>query len=77
MARAAELNQQPQAHDVYVQLCRRFIYTYYCQLARESTQISLPDSVAAEPSSTRASVNDGELVTGVNSAAAGAVTTRA
>ncbi len=77
MARAAELNQQPQAHDVYVQLCRRFIYTYYCQLARERTQISLPDSVAAEPSSTSASVNDGELVTGVNSAAAGAVTTRA
>lgn len=77
MARAAELNQQPQAHDVYAQLCRRFIYTYYCQLARERTQISLPDSVAAEPSSTSASVNDGELVTGVNSAAAGAVTTRA
>ena len=77
MARAAELNQQPQAHDVYVQLCRRFIYTYYCQLARERTQISLPDSVVAEPSSTSASVNDGELVTGVNSAAAGAVTTRA
>ena len=77
MARAAELNQQPQAHDVYVQLCRRFIYTYYCQLARERTQISLPDSVAAEPSSTSASVNDGELVIGVNSAAAGAVTTRA
>ncbi len=77
MARAAELNQQPQAHDVYVQLCRRFIYTYYCQLARERTQISLPDPVAGEPSSTSASVNDGELVTGVNSAAVGAVTTRA
>ena len=76
MARAAELNQQPQAHDVYVQLCRRFIYTYYCQLARERTQIPLPDSIAAEPGSTSASVNDGESVNGVNGAAAGAVTTR-
>lgn len=74
MARAAELNQQPQAHDVYVQLCRRFIYTYYCQMARERTQIPLPDSVAAEPGSTSASVNDGEPL---NGAAAGAVTTRA
>ena len=76
MARAAELNQQPQAHDVYVQLCRRFIYTYYCQLARERTQIPLQDSIAAEPGSTSASVNDGESVNGVNGAAAGAVTTR-
>ncbi len=76
MARAAELNQQPQAHDVYVQLCRRFIYTYYCQLAWERTQIPLPDSIAAEPGSTSASVNDGESVNGVNGAAAGAVTTR-
>ena len=74
MARAAELNQQPQAHDVYVQLCHRFIYTYYCQLARERTQIPLPESVAPEPVQVSAPANDSEPV---NGAAAGAVTTRA
>ena len=74
MARAAELNQQPQAHDVYVQLCHRFIYTYYCQLARERTQIPLPESVAPEPAPASAPANDSEPV---NGAAAGAVTTRA
>lgn len=74
MARAAELNQQPQAHDVYVQLCHRFIYTYYCQLARERTQIPLPESVAPEPAPASAPANDTEPV---NGAAAEAVTTRA
>ncbi len=74
MARAAELNQQPQAHDVYAQLCHRFIYTYYCQLARERTQIPLPESVAPEPAPVSASANDSEPM---NGAAAGAVTTRA
>ena len=74
MARAAELNQQPQAHDVYVQLCRRFIYTYYCQLARERTKIPLPDSVASEPGSASAPVNGSEPA---NGAAVGVVTTRA
>ena len=77
MARAAELSQPPQAHDIYVQLCQRFIYTYYCQLARERTQIALPDSVAPELGLASAPANDGAAVHGVNGAAAGAVTTRA
>src|SRR5207247_8435822 len=43
MGRAAELSQQPHARDVYVQLCQRYIYTYYCQLARERIDIPLSE----------------------------------
>lgn len=74
MGRAAELSQQPQAHDVYVRLCQRYVYTYYCQLARERTQIPLPESLAAEPTPASAPA-DG--VVPVNGATSRALTTRA
>ena len=48
MARAAELSQQPNAGDVYAQLCQRYIYTYYCQLARERINLPLVESVVTE-----------------------------
>jgi soluble lytic murein transglycosylase len=35
MGRTFEKNQQAQAADLYSQLCQRYVYTYYCQLARE------------------------------------------
>ncbi len=35
MGRAAESIQQPEAQGHYRQLCQRFRYTYYCQLAQE------------------------------------------
>jgi soluble lytic murein transglycosylase len=62
MARAAELSQQPHARDVYVQLCQRHVYTYYCQLARERANLPLPEPLAAEPISATVSVNDGSAV---------------
>jgi soluble lytic murein transglycosylase len=64
MARAAELSQQPHARDVYVQLCQRYVYTYYCQLARERIDITLPESLAAEPISATAPVNGGPPANG-------------
>ncbi len=39
MGRATEQSQQLQAQDLYRQLCQRYRYTYYCQLARERTTI--------------------------------------
>ena len=35
MGRAAEQTQQAQAPEFYRQVCQRYVYTYYCQLARE------------------------------------------
>jgi len=35
MARSAEQGGPSQATDLYRQLCQRYVYTYYCQLARE------------------------------------------
>lgn len=35
MGRSSEQNRRPQAPDFYRQLCQRYVYTYYCQLARE------------------------------------------
>lgn len=35
LGRAAEQNQQPEAKDYYQQVCQRYRYTYYCQLAQE------------------------------------------
>jgi len=73
MGRAAELSQQPQAHEVYVQLCQRYVYTYYCQLARERTAIPLPDPLVSGPIPSSASV---DAVSLVNGATTGALTTR-
>jgi soluble lytic murein transglycosylase len=64
MGRAAELSQQPRARDVYVQLCQRYIYTYYCQLARERFDITVQESLAAEPISAVAPVSGGTLANG-------------
>lgn len=49
MGRAAELSQQPHARELYSQLCQRYVYTYYCQLARERTDLTLAEFHAAEP----------------------------
>jgi soluble lytic murein transglycosylase len=52
MARAGEQSQEPQAQEFYRQLCQRYRYTYYCQLARERTAIldvgeTMPETSAA------------------------------
>jgi soluble lytic murein transglycosylase len=59
MGRAAELSQQPQAQDVYLQLCQRYVYTYYCQLARERINIPLMEFPASESIPAAVSVNGG------------------
>ncbi|MDZ4733459.1 MAG: transglycosylase SLT domain-containing protein, partial [Nitrospirota bacterium] len=64
MARAAELSQQPHARDVYVQLCQRYVYTYYCQLARERIDLPLSEPPASEPVSATVSVNGGTPANG-------------
>ncbi len=48
MARAAEQSQQSQAPDLYRQLCQRYVYTYYCQLARERSTIPSSEETASE-----------------------------
>ncbi len=74
MGRAAELSQQPHARDMYVQLCQQYVYTYYCQLARERIDIPLAEPPASEQSSAIVPVNGG---TPVNGEAPRAVSTRA
>ncbi|MBK5280965.1 MAG: transglycosylase SLT domain-containing protein [Nitrospiraceae bacterium] len=64
MARAAELSQQPDARDVYVELCQRYAYTYYCQLARERIDLPLSEPPASEPISATVSVNGGTPANG-------------
>ncbi len=49
MGRASEQAQQPRAPEFYRQVCARYIYTYYCQMARERTDIPLVESPAIEP----------------------------
>ncbi|HKQ35941.1 MAG TPA: transglycosylase SLT domain-containing protein [Nitrospiraceae bacterium] len=74
MGRAAELSQQPHARDVYMQLCRQYVYTYYCQLARERIDIPLSEPPASEQISATAPVNGG---TPMNGEATRVVSTRA
>ena len=64
MARAAELSQQSQARDVYLQLCQRYVYTYYCQLARERVNPPLSESLASEPISATVTASGGSAVNG-------------
>jgi soluble lytic murein transglycosylase len=64
MGRAAELSQQPHAHDVYLQLCQRYVYTYYCQLARERINIPLSELLAAEPISATVPADGGASAKG-------------
>jgi soluble lytic murein transglycosylase len=64
MARAAELNQQSHARDVYVQLCQRHVHTYYCHLARERINLPLPEPIASEPISATVTVSGGSAVNG-------------
>jgi len=64
MGRAAELSQQPHARDAYVQLCQRYVYTYYCQLARERIDVMLPEALAAESISAPTPVNGEALANG-------------
>ena len=59
MGRAAELSQQSHARDAYVQLCHQYVYTYYCQLARERIDIPLSEPHASEQISASVSVNSG------------------
>ena len=73
LGRAAELSQQSNARDAYVQLCQRYVYTYYCQLARERIDIPMSESPAAEPISAPVPVNGGSSE---NGAAARAVSAR-
>ena len=73
IGRAAELSQQPHARDVYVQLCQRYIYTYYCQLARERIDIPLSGPLA-ESISEAAPVDVG---TSANGEATRVISTRA
>ncbi len=74
MGRTAELSQEPHAHDVYVQLCQRFVYTYYCQLARERIDIPLPEALASESISATVPLNGG---TPANDEATRSVSSRA
>lgn len=74
MGRAAELSQQPHARDLYVQLCQRYVHTYYCQLAREQVELMLSDPHAVEPISPTPLVNGG---TPANGETARSVTARA
>lgn len=49
MGRASEQDQESHARALYLQLCTRYVYTYYCQLARERTDLSVSDSPTPEP----------------------------
>ena len=62
--RAAELSQQPHARDVFVQLCQRYVYTYYCQLARERIDSPLSEPLAPEPISATVPMNGGTPANG-------------
>ena len=64
MGRAAELSQQPHARDAYAQLCQRYVYTYYCQLARERIDVRVPEPLASEPISAATRMNGDTLANG-------------
>lgn len=45
MARAAEQGGPSQAAELYRQLCQRYVYTYYCQLARQRVAVPTTDPI--------------------------------
>lgn len=48
IARAAEQAEPSRARDFYLQVCARYVHTYYCQLARERTDVPAPDPSTPE-----------------------------
>lgn len=52
LARTLDRQQDRQAAEIYLKLCRQYPFTYYCQLAQNRTPLPdlLPVSVAAAPS---------------------------
>ncbi|BCA54730.1 putative Soluble lytic murein transglycosylase [Nitrospira sp. KM1] len=49
-ARAVEQGRLSTPDEYYREICQRFVYTYYCQLARERTAISFDGTSGAIPS---------------------------
>lgn len=49
MGRASEQTEQSGARDFYLQVCARYVYTYYCQLARERSDIPAVNPPTPEP----------------------------
>lgn len=60
MARATEQSGTSQAGELYRQLCERYVYTYYCQLARERLTVPVTDTIAAVEAGGNASPVDRE-----------------
>jgi len=59
IARASEQTEPSRSRDFYVQVCARYVYTYYCQLARERSDVpapapSTPELVTADAQSSMA-----------------------
>lgn len=52
MGRAAEQSLHSKARDFYSQLCQRYMYSYYCQLARERTAVSTGGEAVQEATPT-------------------------
>jgi peptidoglycan lytic transglycosylase len=49
IARAYEQTEPSRARDFYLQVCARYVYTYYCHLARERSDIPAADPPTSEP----------------------------
>lgn len=50
-ARALEHLQDSRAAGVYQELCRRYAWTYYCQLTRSRQEVPLPETATGAPDS--------------------------
>ncbi|HEY6974080.1 MAG TPA: transglycosylase SLT domain-containing protein [Nitrospiraceae bacterium] len=48
IARASEQTEPSRARDFYLQVCTRYVYTYYCQLARERSDVPAPPPSSPE-----------------------------
>lgn len=48
MGRATERESRDKAKDLYGRVCRQYVYTYYCQLSRQRTEIPLPPLMALD-----------------------------